>query len=65
MVHESLQTDIIREDGLCRLTDTAIGAGRVRGRRVELGQQETSLRATGVADDESGQREAVLDEFLE
>ena len=33
-------------------------------RRVQLGEQETRLRATGVANDESGQREAVLDEVL-
>ena len=31
---------------------------------VELREQETRLRAAGVANDETGQREAVLDEIL-
>jgi hypothetical protein len=64
MIHKSLQADIVGEDGLGGLTDTAVARGRVRGRGVEFGEEETGLRATGVTDDESGQGEAVLDEFL-
>jgi len=64
VIHERLQTNIVGEDGLCRLTDTAVRARRVRCRRIELGEQETGLRTAGVTDDETGQREAVLDEFL-
>lgn len=65
VVHERLQTDIIGEDGLCSLLHTTIACrARVRRRGVELGEQETGLRTAGVADDETGQWEAVLDEFL-
>jgi len=64
VVHERLQTDVVGEDGLRRLTDTAVRARRVRCRRVELGKQETGLRTASVTDDETGQREAVLNEFL-
>lgn len=38
VVHESLQTDIVRENGLRRLTHAAVGAGRVRGGRIQLSQ---------------------------
>lgn len=63
MVHESLQTDVVGEDGLsCR--STAIAAGLMCGRGVELAEQETSLRTAGITDDESRQWETILDEFL-
>ena len=62
MIHESLQADVVGEDGLGRLGHAAIARGRrVRRGRVELGEQETGLGAAGVADDEAGEREAVLD----
>ena len=64
MIHKGLQTDIIREDGLSRLTDATVAGRRVSGRRVEFGQQEPSLGAAGVADDETGEGKAVLDEVL-
>lgn len=65
MIHKGLQANIIREDRLCSLRHAAVARGaRVRGRRVELGEQETSLRAASVADDEARKWEAVLDEFL-
>ena len=34
MIHESLQRHVIREDRLCGLGGTAIGASSVRGRWV-------------------------------
>lgn len=64
MIHKSLQTNIVREDRLGRLTDTTVAASRMRSGRVELREQETGLGPAGIADDEAGQREAVLDEFL-
>lgn len=65
MVHERLQAHIIRENCLRRLRNATVSTGRgVRGRWVELGEQETGLGAVGVADDEAGEREAVLNEFL-
>lgn len=63
VVHECLQRDVISEDGLRRHT-TTISARGVCGRRIQLRQQETGLRATGVTDDEPGQRETVGNEFL-
>lgn len=60
MVHERLQRHIIREDGLCRLrTNTAIRPSRVRSRGIELREEEASLRAAGVADNETWQWETV------
>ena len=64
MVHERLQADVVGEDCLRRLAHATVGARRVRRRGVELGQQEAGLRAAGVADDEAGQGEAVLDQLL-
>jgi hypothetical protein len=64
VVHECLQADVVGENRLSILCDAAVAAGSVRCAGVELGEQETGLRSTGVADDETGQREAVLDEFL-
>jgi hypothetical protein len=64
VVHERLQTDVIREDGLCRLTHASVARrGMCRG-RVQFREQETSLRAAGITDNESREREAVLDEIL-
>lgn len=64
MVHERLQTDIIREDSLRRLAHTAVALRCVRCRGVKLAEQETGLRASGVANNETRQREAVLDKVL-
>jgi hypothetical protein len=64
MVHEGLQADIVGEDGLCGLRNTAIGTSGVCGRWIQFRQQETSLRTAGIANDKSRQWEAVLDEFL-
>jgi len=65
MVHERLQRHVIGKDGLRRLSaNTAIRSGGVRCRRVQLGEQKTSLRATGVADNETGQGETVGDKVL-
>ena len=65
MVHESLQADIIREDGLGSLADATVRAGGVGGGRVELGQQEACLGATCITHNEARQREAIRDEFLD
>ncbi|RUS28971.1 hypothetical protein BC938DRAFT_481224 [Jimgerdemannia flammicorona] len=63
MLHEHLQADIICEDG--RPLRRSIGAARyVRRRRVELGEQETSLRAALVADDVTGDGETIREEIL-
>ena len=64
MIHKSLQADVVGENRLSRLADTSVARRGVRRRRVELGEQKTGLGATGITDDESRQREAVLDEFL-
>lgn len=64
MIHKRLQADVVSENRLRRLADTSVARGSVRRRWVELGEQETGLGAAGIADDESRQREAVLDEFL-
>ena len=64
MIHKSLQADVVSENRLCRLADTSVARRGVRRRWVEFGEQETSLGAASIADDESWQREAVLDEFL-
>ena len=50
---ERLQGDVVREDGLRRLSGTSIGAAGVRGRGVQLGEKKTRLRSPGIADDES------------
>lgn len=64
MIHKRLQAHIVRENRLCRLRNTAVATSRMRGRRVELGEEESGLRATSVAYDEAGEGEAVLDQFL-
>lgn len=64
MIHESLQADVVGENGLGGLGNAAVAARRVRSAGVELGEQETGLRAAGVTDDETGQGETVLDEIL-
>ena len=65
MIHKRLQADIIRKDGLSSLADSAVRARRVCRRGVELGKQETGLRAAGITNDESREGEAVLDELLQ
>lgn len=64
MVHKRLQADIICEDGLSCLTDTSVRGRSMRSRGIQLSEQETSLRATSIADDESWKRETVLNEVL-
>lgn len=64
MIHERLQADIISKDSLRSLRDATIGARRVRRRGIKLREQEAGLRTTGIADDETREREAVLDELL-
>ena len=65
MVHKRLQRHIIREDGLRRLgTNTSIRSSGVGSRGVELREKETSLRAAGVTDNETWQRETVSKEVL-
>ena len=64
VIHKSLQGHVIREDGLSGLGNASVGARGVRGGRVEFGEQETRLGATGIADDETREGEAILDEFL-
>lgn len=63
VLHESLQRDIISEDGLCTYTSTITSGGMSR-RRVKLGKQETCLRATGIANNEAGEWETVRNKFL-
>jgi hypothetical protein len=63
VIHECLQRDVISEDGLGGHT-TTISTSGVRGRRIQLGQQETGLRATGITNNESRQGETVRNEFL-
>ena len=64
VVHECLQADIVGENRLSSLRDATVAAGSVCCAGVELGEQETSLRSTGIANDETGKREAVLDKVL-
>ena len=64
MVHECLQADIVGENRLSSLRNATVAAGSVRRARVEFGEQETSLRSAGVANNEARKREAVLDEVL-
>ena len=65
VIHKSLQTDIVRENRLRRLrhpaTVPAARRARVRRTGVQFREQEARLRAPGVADDEAGEGEAVLD----
>lgn len=65
MIHESLQGYIVCEDclGSCS-SHTTVGASGMRGRWVKLRQQETSLRATSVTNNESRERETVGDQVL-
>jgi hypothetical protein len=64
MIHESLQTNVIRENGLRCLTNTAVRARRMCRRRIQLAQQETSLRTSSITDNESRKRKAVLDKVF-
>lgn len=63
VVHECLERHVVSEDGLRGGTATVATCG-VGGRRVQLGQQETGLRTTGITDDETGQRETVGNKVL-
>ena len=68
MLHEYLQTDIVREDGLTRTRSwgAAIHSTRhVRRTGVELGQQETSLRASLVTDNVTWDGETVNEQVLD
>lgn len=65
VLHKRLQRDVVGEDGLGGLgSDTAVCPRRVRRRRVQLGEQETSLGSAGIADNEAREGEAIRDEFL-
>lgn len=64
MVHEGLQGDIVCEDGL-RCHTPAVTSSGVCGGRVELGQKETCLRTTSIANNETRQWEAISNEFLQ
>jgi len=64
VIHKRLQADIVCEDRLRTLTDTAVRARGVSGTGVEFAKQETSLGATCVANDEAWEREAILNEVL-
>ena len=67
VLHEHLQTDVVREDRLAsRATAGAVHARRhVRRRRVELREQEPRLGPALVAHDVARNREAVHEEFLQ
>ena len=54
MIHKRLQRNIIGEDGLRSLsTNTTICTRSVCGGGVQLGQEETRLRATGITHNEA------------
>lgn len=65
MVHKGLQADVVGENRLSSLRNATVAAGSVRRARVEFGEQEASLGSAGVANNETGKRESVLDEILE
>lgn len=64
MLHKSLQRDVVRKDSLRVLSEAAVGARRVSRRWIQLGEQETCLRAPGVAHNKSRQGKSVLNQFL-
>ena len=64
MLHESLQANIICEDCLCILWHTTPSSILVRGTWVELAQQETCLRSTSVAHNETRKWESIANKFL-
>lgn len=65
MVHKGLQGDIVGENRLsCCGSYTAVRAGGVSCRWVELRQQKSSLRPASVTDDESRKRESIRDKVL-
>lgn len=65
MLHEYLQADIIRKDGLPSRTTRAVHGTRHMGSgRVQLGEQETSLTSSLVANNVPGNRESVDEEVL-
>lgn len=63
MIHEGLQGDIVCEDGL-RCHAPAVTSSGMCGGRVELGQKETCLRTTSIANNETRQWETIGNEFL-
>jgi len=66
MVHKCLQGHIVGEDGLCSLSPNAtVRSRRMRGRGVQFGQQETSLRTARVTDDETGKGKPVGNQILQ
>jgi len=64
MLHEGLQTNIICEDCLGILWHSTPSGILVCGTWVELAQQETCLRSTSVAHDETRKRESIANKFL-
>jgi hypothetical protein len=65
MVHKCLEGHVVCEDCLSsRGSYTTVRASRVCGRWVELGQQESSLRATCITNDEPRERESISNEIL-
>lgn len=64
MIHKRLQTHIVRENSLRALTNAPVALARMRRAGVQLAQQESRLATAGIAHDEPGEREAVLDEVL-
>lgn len=61
VIHEGLQRHVIRENCLGALGWCTVGSCGVRGRRIQLGQQETGLGTACVTNDETRKRETVRD----
>lgn len=64
VLHEYLETDVVGEDCLAWCCGTIAASAGVCGTWVELGEQETCLRASLVTDDVSWDRETVLEQLL-
>jgi hypothetical protein len=62
VLHEDLQADIVGEDS--RAGSSSVIAAHVRCRGIQLGEQETGLRASSVANNISRNGESVGDQFL-
>jgi hypothetical protein len=66
VVHEGLQRYVVCENCLSSGGSyTTIWASGVCSRWVELGQEESSLRTTGIANNKSRKRKAVSEEILD
>lgn len=68
MLHEDLQTDVISVDetASCPSSSCTVGTARhVRRGRVELGEEETGLGPSRVADDVSRDRVPVRQQILQ